>query len=50
MMVREHAVAAFWGGAVKPAIEDVDAGNFLAFCPAQLKTESWPFFFSGAYK
>ena len=27
---------------VKPAVEDVDAGGFLAFLPAQLKTESSP--------
>jgi hypothetical protein len=27
---------------VKPAFEDVDAGNFLAFLPASLKTESCP--------
>ena len=31
--------------AVKPALEDVNAGNFLAFCPAQLKTKSKPLFF-----
>jgi len=49
-MARDHAVAAFWGGAVKPAIEDGDAQGFLAFSCAQLKPESWPFFFSGAYK
>jgi hypothetical protein len=30
---------------VKPAFEDVDAGNFLAFLPASLKTKSCPTLF-----
>jgi len=31
----------FWK-AVKPAFKDVNVGNFLAFCPAVLKTKLKP--------